>query len=82
MRQRGVRGNTDSILAQNDPFVTVTSTLCLQLALSPLRAAATALLPTVAHHARAQLLHVQDGEDPQPREDAPLHVCGQEAPEA
>ena len=32
MRQRGVRGNTDSILAQNERFVTETSTLCLQLA--------------------------------------------------
>ena len=32
MRQRGVRGNADSILAQNDPFVTFTVHLCLQLA--------------------------------------------------
>ena len=32
MRQRGVRGITDSILAQNAPFVTLTSHLCLQLA--------------------------------------------------
>ena len=32
MRQRGVRGNTDSILAQNERFVTLTSHLCLQLA--------------------------------------------------